>query len=495
MKRIVPIANPDRLGLLSVPRTFWLLAFVMVICLDLLSADFAAVAQDAGTVRVYPFPAGEESSRDFTVSVQGRDVPVYVTKVAPAEAKRRWKAMDDKVNSAAYFDTASFASFDMQGSVTVTVTCPDAISSVKVLPTASGIVPRAQGNYLTFTLDKPRLLTIEVNGNWVGSLQLFANPLELDVPRADDPNVIYFAPGIHELQQGLRVGDGKTVYLAGGAVLRAVGKGGPLLSLVGRNITLRGRGIIDGALSPTHSRNLLSIHGSDITVEDVILRDSSTWNMPIRQSERVTVKNIKVLGYRANSDGIDICNSRDVTVDGCFLRTLDDLIVVKSDLGKGEVHHIVAKDCVLWNEVAHALTVGTELQENVDDVLFTNCDIIHDTGREFSLRVYHGGKATISHVRFEDIRVEQTHRLISLWINRTPWSLAGEDRGHIKDVTFKNIWAVSPRPVTIALQGFDATHEIEGVTFDNVKVNGVRLRPDDVESNEFVRDVKVEPTL
>jgi polygalacturonase len=50
----------------------------------------------------------------------------------------------------------------------------------------------------------------------------------------------------------------------------------------------------------------------------VILRDSSTWTIPIRQSDRVTVENVKLLGYRANSDGIDICNCRDVTVDGAF---------------------------------------------------------------------------------------------------------------------------------------------------------------------------------
>jgi polygalacturonase len=94
------------------------------------------------------------------------------------------------------------------------------------------------------------------------------------------------------------------------------------------------------------------VQGKDIVLEGVVLRDSSTWNIPIRQSDRVTVKNVKVLGYRANSDGIDICNSRDVLVEDCFLRTLDDLIVVKTDQGKGEARHIVARNCVLWNEVA-----------------------------------------------------------------------------------------------------------------------------------------------
>ena len=65
------------------------------------------------TLRVYPAPAGEALSKDFRVKVEGQEVPVYVAKVAPADPARRWKAMDDKANSADYFETASFASFDM----------------------------------------------------------------------------------------------------------------------------------------------------------------------------------------------------------------------------------------------------------------------------------------------------------------------------------------------------------------------------------------------
>jgi polygalacturonase len=194
----------------------------------------------------------------------------------------------------------------------------------------------------------------------VGALHLFANPPEAAAPRSDDPNVIYFGPGVHRVS-GLRIGDGKTVYLAAGAVVKGTADGrGPVFALEGKNIVLRGRGVLDGGLCPTHSRHLLLLRGKDITIEGVILRDSSVWTIPIRQSERVTVRNVKLLGYRANSDGIDICNSRDVRIEGCFIRTLDDLIVVKTDKGQGEAHGIVAKDCVLWNEVAHALSVGAE---------------------------------------------------------------------------------------------------------------------------------------
>ncbi|MGA2497013.1 MAG: glycosyl hydrolase family 28 protein [Tepidisphaeraceae bacterium] len=464
------------------------LAAVVVLCLVRPSA--AADPGEPVNVRVCPSPRGEELSADYAVTVGGKSVPVYVAKVAPADATRRWKAMDDKVNSADYFDKASFACFDMGGPAAVTVVCLEDIRTAKILPTSYGIVPKVEGKSLTFALASPRHLTIEVNGNWAGSLHIFANPFEVEVPRADDPNVVYFGPGIHEVREGMEIGDGKTVYVAGGAIVRGVGKGGPVFSLHGKNIVLRGRGIIDGSLSPTHSRHLLSVQGGDITIEGVILRDSSTWTIPIRRSDRVTVRNVKVLGYRANSDGIDICNSRDVTVEGCFLRTLDDLIVVKSDAGQGEVRRIVAKNCVLWNQVAHALSVGAELRQTVDDVLFTDCDVIHDTGREWTLRVYHCDGATVGNVRFENIRIEESPKLISVWIGKAVWSRDAE-RGHIKGITFKDIVAASAEPPRVELRGFDTGHAVEDITFQNVRVNDKPLAPAGVKANEFVKQVIV----
>jgi len=475
----------------------------MIAILVLAACGVAGAAE--GKVIVYPAPAGEPLSTDYKVSVAGQEVPVYVAKIAPADAQRRWKAMDDKKNSADYFDTAAFASFDMQGAVTVTVTGTATVSAAKVLPASAGITPTIREKSVSFTVASPLHLTVEINGEWVRSLHLFANPPEADAPRPDDPNVIYFGPGVHKVSHVV-VGDNKTVYLAGGAVVRAgidpdekfsissySGLRGyaPTFELRGRNITFRGRGILDASGCTTHARNMILVQGSDITLEGVILRDSSTWNIPIRRSDRVTVRNVKVLGYRANSDGIDICNSRDVTVENCFLRTLDDLIVVKSDKGQGEVKHIVARGCVLWNQVAHALSVGAELRENVDDVLFTDCDVLHDQGREWSLRVYHCDAARISNIHFENIRIEESHKFISIWIGKAVWSRDAE-RGHIQGVTFKDIRA-SGEPLTVDLHDGDEGHAIEDVLFQDVVLNGKPLTRDGVKMNAFVKNVVIRP--
>jgi hypothetical protein len=479
--------------------------FVLLALSPLWSLGAMASISQAAIVKVYPAPQGEVLSTGFTVQVEGQDTPVYVAKVAPADQKARWKGMDDKKNSADFFEKASFTYFDFDGNVGIQITCPQTVRSAKVLPTSYGIQPSISGKTISLQLDKPRHLTVEINDTWVGALHLFGNPLETDVPRPDDPNVIFYGPGIHEVGS-LTVPSGKTVYVAGGAIVRGVilpdekfhissysglKTYAPTFTLKGQKIVFRGRGIVDGSRCTTHARNLLMVRGQDIQIEGVILRDSSTWTIPIRQSDRVTVQNVKLLGYRANSDGIDICNSRDVTVDGCFIRTLDDLIVVKSDKGQGEVRHVVAQNSVLWNEVAHALSVGAELRENVDDVRFTDCDVIHDLGREWTLRVYHCDAARISNVRFENLRIEETKRLISLWIGKAVWT-RDEARGHIDHVVFRDIHAAGKDP-RLEFTGFSETNAIENVTLTNVTINGKPLQPAAVQSNAFVRGVKVVP--
>jgi polygalacturonase len=237
---------------------------------------------------------------------------------------------------------------------------------------------------------------------------------------------------------------------------------------------------------------MIVVEGKDIRLEGVVLRDSSTWNVPVQGSDRVRIENIKIFGYRGNSDGIDINNSRNVDVGGCFLRTFDDLVVIKSSAkDRGESADITVHDCVLWNEFAHALSLGAELRMDVERVRFTDCDVIRDKGREWVLRVYHCDAGHIRQIAFDNIRIEEGRRLMSVWIGKAIWS-RDDERGHVDNVLFKNIPANASE--TLAdLTGFDAAHLVRGVTFENVQVNGRPLQTGDVKRNEFVQDVTVRP--
>ena len=197
----------------------------------------ATSAAEGAAVRFHAAPEGEPLSTKFSVRVDGRALPVYVARVASADPQRRFRAMDDKVNSAEFFDESAFVSFDLLAPARLIISAPAKILSARVLPTASGVVPQiaADGSAVSVAVDKPGPLVLEINGDVVGSLQIFANPPERDVPRADAPGVMFFGPGIHEVDE-LRVPSGNTLYLADGAILR----GRPAVERKGGTVVIGG---------------------------------------------------------------------------------------------------------------------------------------------------------------------------------------------------------------------------------------------------------------
>ena len=449
---------------------------------------------------VYPAPEGEVLNSKFKVTANGIDVPVYNARICTEDKQGRDSAGITALSDL-YFDITGFASFDMKkGPVKVAVSVEEQIYTAKILPTSFGIIPKIKDKTVSFEVTKPQHITVEINGDHIRSLHLFVNPEETDIPDPNDPNVIYFGPGIHEITS-VQVRDNQTVYIAGGAIVRGVlgeneqTRRQASFVLRGKNITFRGRGIFDqGRVPRMQGRQTMSVTVDGFKLEGVVLCNSSLWTVSLRDCNNVHIDNMKLFGHRANSDGIDINSSYDVLVENCFLRTWDDLVVVKTLRGSNQdAGRIHVRKCVLYNEIAHALSIGAELTRKVEDVLFEDCDIIGDHGREWTLRIYHTDKALIKNVRFENIRIEESVKFASLWINTAVWTTDAE-RGQIEDVVFKDITVNNsgyPLHREIEFRGFDANHAINNVLIDNVVINGKKVTKDDVVMNDYVYNVTV----
>lgn len=433
---------------------------------------------------------------DYSVSIAGKKAVVHAVKVSPADSLRRMKGMDDKQGSADIYEMAAFCSADITGPSTVKVKVNKEVTSAKVLPSSCGISPRINGREISFEAVPGDRLTLEVNGDEYHSLHIFTDLPEEEQIDPSDPNVIYYGPGDHYVSR-IIVRSNQTLYIARGAVLYGEmylnaqsGACSPVISLIGDNIKVRGRGIVDGSLCSTLTTHLLSVHGNNISIEGITLRDGSVWTLPVKNSKNVVIDGVKILGYRANSDGIDVCNSENVVIRNCFIRTLDDLIVIKTLKNGGPCKHVHAYHNVLWNEVAHAVSVGAEISKDIADVVFEDSDIIHDKGREWSMRVYHCDDAKVSGIVFRNLRFEESRNFLSLWINTAIWSTS-KDRGHIKDILFEDITAENVLRPTVQLLGYDASHLVENVVIKNVSVNGKKITSADVKTNEFVKNVTV----
>jgi len=472
----------------SAPRGFQLshaLALVSLISVVCGQSGF-------GEVVTYPSPSGEKASADWKVSAGGKPLHVYTAPTLRG-------------------GPASFAYFDFSGSVSVTVSATRKLESIKILPASYGIKPAVTESNVTFTLTKPANLTLELNDRFERPLHLFANPVETDRPDPADKNVIYFGPGIHEVTT-LRPKSGQTVYLAGGAILRAnipsdekptqeknwMGNKvwTTLLETSGvENVKVRGRGVLDLGPLPWHARTAMWFGNSkDVLVEGIIVLDAPAWVVAIHTSRNVVVRNVKQICARENSDGVDICNSQDVLVEDCFLRNNDDEVCVKTLTPPPamESKNIVVRRCVVWNDRARGLGITSETRASISNVLFKDCDIIHDFssgGDCAALAILVSDSGTMSDIRFEDIRCEDVRNtLINCWIGADMWG-HDQTRGRIKGAVFQDIQVVGKTFPVSKLTGFDETHLIENVTVERLRIQGNLIG--DAEAGKF----KVNPQV
>lgn len=424
----------------------------------------------AGKARLYPAtndPA-VPFSRDFEVAIGGAPSPVYAAKIG---TQHEYRCCDAPPESA----PVGFTNFDISGPVTAVVTVKNrAVSSARVYPSSLGVSPVVDGNVVTVPIPKPGKYELQIDGDEFRPLYLFANPAETAVPKRGAPGVMYFGPGVHSIGR-VKLGGGRTVYLAPGAIVHGA------FTIEGPGTTIRGRGILDGSGFPIHATQMIHVMGDNATLEGITVIDPPTWTINFWHVRDGLADNVKVIAYRQNSDGIDLVSSRQLEVRNVFLRTWDDGVVVKAIKG-GYVDDIRVRDSVIANDLGcGALEIGKEAQtHSIGNIRFENIDIIHSHACA-ALDIGTGDEANIHDVTFADIRIENyrgTPGWIQKWINLElkpdKWS-AGAGPGTMNAITFDNVHFISGEPFPSTIRGFDETHMIRGVTFNNLRKFGEKV--------------------
>jgi hypothetical protein len=441
----------------------------------LVIATFILSAASSGAeVITYPAPSGETLSDDYEVSVEGQKVDVYTARTLdPPFADKEWD----------FGGNYSFANFDMSGSVVVRIASNRSLRDVVIRPQSKGIQPILEDDHaITLTLDKPQKLSIEPDGR-KGPLLLFANPIETDVPKPDEPNVIFFGPGIHNPEK-IVIQSNQTLYLAGGAVVKAE------VLAEGANIHIRGRGILDGSgwewrKGPVG--NLIAIRNSqDVKVSGITLRGSSHWTIVPYNSQRVTIQNVKLCNSRVqNDDGINPCNSQHVLITDCFIRSDDDCVALKGLDYKGansNVEDIIVENSTLWCDRARIFLLGHESRaEFMRSITLRNLDIVHFTMTPFLFEP--GEDMRLENVTVEDVRIhgEGQDEFIRLRpvINQY---MHKKVPGFISKIIFRNVTIQGKSgKYLIQVEGADAEHDVHDVTFEGVSILGTKITDDSAE--------------
>ncbi len=461
------------------------------------------------TTQLYPGPAGEDPSDDFSVRIDGQPAFVYRARVSAMPVNQVWPGYQRPLDQT---ELASFAYFDMGAPVQVEITSRKPIQSVTVRPLSYRIQPAVAGQTISFRLEKPCQIAVEVN-DWHNALHLFANPPEDNRPDLSGPHVRAFGPGVHEAGK-IVLHSGETLYIAGGAVVH-----GAVFAEGAHDVSILGRGILDASHFERHEAGpMIELQRcSNVQIDGLVLRDPNVWTVMPAGCTDVHMRNLKLIGlWRYNADGIDVVNSQHVLVEDCFVRSFDDSLVVKGldhDTGHQaadtSVRDVRFRHCVVWNDWGRGLEIGAETQAPaMEHITFEDCDIVHFVHR--AMDVQHGDRALVRGVRFEDIRVEEpitegariadrphtpdeVGLLAELIVAATMWNKDAE-RGRIEGVRFKDIRVLTGLPLRTNIAGFDADHPVRDVTFENLTWPGRRvetLEADLFTLNDYARDVRV----
>lgn len=440
---------------------------------------------------------GVRISSDWKLYADGAEVPVYaapVTRGGPHSFARLSFCGDEPIDFVAVRK--------------------DGLQTAELLPESYHMTHTIEGNTVHFSMARTGHVTLLADGDILQPLTISIDCVR-EEKREAEIHGRYFGPGVHSLDT-FDFDDGDTLYLAAGAivVMQPPKEDEPIinpsdwakkpnyrtaiLAQGKKHVTLEGFGLIDFSYLDWHARKPIVFERCiDVTVRDVTIVNVPEWNLTFMGCEDVRAEQIKIFGYRENSDGIDIVSTKRATVQDCFIRTGDDAVVVKAMMrGVCGGEDILVQRCVVWNDKVRCFGVAAESVENIHNLVFRDSDVLRSyadwTLELGALVVYICDHALVENVLFDDIRIEhELHFATHVHITKDFWA-ATKDAGNIRNVVFRNIQVSSPVPSRVG--GFDAAHTVQGVRYENFTIAGKcaqTLQDADIRVCDYAYDVEV----
>jgi hypothetical protein len=444
-------------------------------------------------------PPDIPESKDYQVWVNG-------TKIFTGQTgDRRWNY--------------SFCAFDFDKPVTVRIKFARDIKWLDIMPSALKIRHTSiDDNTFEFELPGPKKITILINNDRKNTLHILTNHPEKDPPNPDDKNVLFYKGGKTYNIGTLNLKDDQTLYLESGARLK-----GMVRIKDAQNVRIMGRGMIDGTDNGEPSGGPDSNDPWRLMYMD---NSQIKWTIHPYACRDLEIDNINIVNWDYGSDGIDISSCQNVTITDSFFRTNDDCIVLKAisfadkmyypdpRIKNPDVKDILVEGCTLWNMAyGNAFDIGFELRcDRVGDIIFRDCDVLMQEGRGAIFSIHNSDNAVVENVLFDDIRIENadqahSHKLFDVAILFSMWSydkftdpemiakhryndawdnllpvLPGREefhashRGHVKNIRFRNVKILDGKHPYSVVNGFDQDHIVDGVIFENISVNGKKIK-------------------
>ncbi len=379
--------------------------------------------------------------------------------------------------------------FDFEGRVHIEITIDDVtINSATVSPRIYGITPEVEDNKISFDLEYNGNYVVEYNDDYKTAIHIFAseiekNPITEEQAKKDD-SIIYIGPGVYKAD-AIPVDSNKTIYLAGGAFVY-----GQIRTEDLENVTIRGRGIISGAIYNRRSESEytipVEIRTTDtVLIEGITFLDPAGWTIALYKSKNIKLNNVKIISARQNGDGISVQSCENVEVNGGFVRTWDDSLVVKNS-DRGNTKNVKFDGVIVWTDLAQSMEVGYETYgATMDEITFENITVLHNFHKA-AISIHNSDDADITNVTYKNITIEdaqmlgdnQTDAENDFFIDFTiaysiDWTKSEGDRGTINGVTIENVKIYKIADTIVSrMSGESTTSKIQNVSIKGIEIAG-----------------------
>ena len=438
---------------------------------------FSTVLQ-AQELITYDAPGGSKYSAhndDFTVRVRnlgGEWLNLF-----------EWKVQVNLDN----VQDASMVSFDFSGKVEISVRKNNGtINDVKIRPLSFHIFPEINDNLITFSLDQPRNISHEVNGDKLHNLYVFANSILKEKADSNDPNVVYFSSGIHQPKDlpgdVFHIPLGKTEYIDGGAVLKA-----KLLVDHKRDVKIIGHAIIFQS-----ERGVEIRHSQNVTINGSIFINPSHYTFYCGQSNGIIIRNIKSFSSKGWSDGIDLMSCSDVLINNVFMRNSDACISIYGHCWDfyGSARNYQIKNSTLWADIAPQTNIRLHGYaeaggDTIENITFSNIDILKhdedDLNYQGCIAIICSDNNLVRNIRVEDFQEGELFNFMMVYNEK----YSGASGRGIENVLLKDIQYNGNSANPSVIQGHDKDCMVKDICIEVLKINGENI------VNSSDRDIRI----
>ncbi|WP_207890973.1 glycoside hydrolase family 28 protein [Hymenobacter edaphi] len=221
-------------------------------------------------------------------------------------------------------------------------------------------------------------------------------------------------------------------------------------------------------IQPMYCRN--------VRIEGITIRNSPFWTVNPEFCDNVTVTGVTINNPKSpNTDGINPESCRNVHISDCHISVGDDCITIKSGKDRaGRQMNVPAENYTITNCTmlsGHGgVVIGSEMSGGVKKITISNC-VFDGTDRGIRIKTARGRGGVVEDIRVDNVvmkNIREQMIVLDMQYANTPAEPVSERTPRFRNIHFSNISAEGNQAGL--LNGLSEM-PIENVTFSNINVD------------------------